>query len=91
MKSEFCTGAEIMPEQHYDPNTKHPAEAALKEVLDNVRTAIAGSNTLPRYLDGDGLLSIKLSTEQLMSFQAQIRTLRSVEQMIIEIYPGVID
>lgn len=83
-------GEDIMPEQHYDPNTKHPAEVALKEVLDNVRTAIAGSNTLPRYLDGEGLISVPLSSEQLMVLQGQVRTLRSIEQMILERYPGVI-
>jgi hypothetical protein len=78
-----------MPETHYDPNIPHPAEAALKELLENVRTAIAGSTTLPRYLDGEGLISVPLSSEQLMVLQGQVRTLRSIEQMILERYPGV--
>lgn len=83
--------ADIMPEEHYDPNTPHPAEAVLKEILENVRTAIAGSDTLPRYLDGEGLISVPLSSEQLMVLQGQVRTLRSIEQMILERYPGVIE
>lgn len=89
MKTTYME-ADIMPEHHYDPNTPHPAEAALKELLENVRTAIAGSATLPRYLDGEGLISVPLSSEQLMVLQGQVRTLRSIEQMILERYPGVI-
>lgn len=81
---------DIMPEEHYNPNEPHPAEAALKEVLANVRTALKGSQTLPRYMDGP-LISIPMTHEQLMALEAQVRTLRGIEQMIVERYPGVIE
>lgn len=81
---------DIMPEQHYNPNEPHPAEVALKEVLANIRTAIKGSRSLPQYMDGP-LLSIPLTPDQLLALEAQVRTLRGIEQMIVERYPGVIE
>lgn len=81
---------DIMPEQHYNPNEPHPAELALKDVLSNIRTALKGSQTLPRYMDGP-LISIPMTPDQLMALEAQVRTLRGIEQMIVERYPGVIE
>ena len=90
MNPDTLSQYDIMPDTHFNPDEKHPAELALLEVLDNVRTAIHGSNTLPKYMDG-GLISVPLTTEQLSAIQAQVRTLRMIEKMIIERYPGVIE
>lgn len=75
---------------HYNPNEVHPALLALREVLENIRTAIAGAQNLPSYLE-DGLISIPMSSEQKVALDAQIRSLRVVERMILERYPGVIE
>lgn len=75
---------------HYDPNKPHPAEIVLKEILANIRTALKGSQSLPRYMDGP-LISIPMTSEQMMALEAQIRTLQGIEQMIIERYPGAIE
>lgn len=74
---------------HYNPNEIHPAESALKYVLDNIKTAIKGSLDIPSFFE-DGLLSIPLTREQLNAMDAQVRTLRMVEKMIVEQYPGVL-
>ena len=75
--------------QHYNPNEIHPAESALKYVLDNVKTAIKSASNVPSFFE-DGLLSIPLTKEQLNAMDAQVRTLRMVEKMIMEQYPGVL-
>ena len=76
--------------QHYNPNATHPAESALKYILDNVKTAIKGSSNIPSFFE-DGLLSIPLSHDQLNALDAQVRTLRMIEKMIVEQYPGVVN
>lgn len=83
------TGCVGVSDGHHDPND-NPALVALREILDNVRTAIQGSQALPSYLSG-GLISIPMSPEQSISLEAQVRTLRVVERMIVERYPGVIE
>lgn len=75
--------------QHYNPNEPHPAETALKYILDNIKTAIKSASNVPSFFE-DGLLSIPLTEGQLNALDAQVRTLRMVEKMIIEQYPGVI-
>lgn len=76
--------------QHYNPNETHPAETALKYVLDNIKTAIKSASNIPSFFE-DGLLSIPLTREQLNAMDAQVRTLRMVEKMIVEQYPGVLN
>ena len=75
--------------EHYDPNEPHPAHVALVDVLENVRTALRGSRSLPAYMEGP-LLSVAMTPEQKIALEAQVRTLRGIEQMILERYPGVI-
>lgn len=81
---------DVMPEQHYNPNETSPEKQALLDILENVRTAIRGSRSLPAYMDGP-LLSITMTPEQKLVLEAQVRTLRGIEQMIVERYPGVIE
>ena len=90
MNPDALSQYDIPPETHFNPNEKHPAELALLDILDNVKLAIQGSSNLPKYMDG-GLISVPLTTEQLSAIQAQVRTLRMIEKMIIERYPGVIE
>lgn len=75
---------------HYDPNTKHPAEVALRDIMQNIRVALQGSQNLPEFINGP-LVSISLTSEQRAAVEAQTRTLRGLEQMIVERYPGVIE
>ena len=89
MNTDTLSQYDIMPDQHYNPNEKHPTELALKYVLDDIRTAIQGSTAIPKYLDGEGLISVPLTQEQLAVLHGEIRTLRSIEKMILEVYPGL--
>lgn len=84
--------ADIMPEeqQHYNPNETSPEKQALVDILQNIRDTIRSSSLLPSYLDGP-LVSVALSSEQLSVIEAQIRTLRGIERMIVERYPGAIE
>lgn len=80
----------IMPQETIPPYAPHPALVALQDVLENVRVAIQGSRTLPSYLEG-ALISIPMSSEQKIALDAQVRTLKGIERMIVERYPGVIE
>jgi hypothetical protein len=71
-------------------NEEHPAHEAIVDILYNIRTAIKGAASLPSYMDG-ALISIPMSKEQTIAYEAQIRSLRGVENMIIERYPGAIN
>ena len=75
---------------HYNPNETHPALEALRYILTNVKDAIKGSQALPKYME-EGLISIPLSNEQKIAMDAQVRTLRMVEKMIVEQYPGALN
>lgn len=66
---------------------EHPAHEAIVDILYNIRTAIKGSVSLPAYMDGP-LISIPMTKEQATILDAQVRTLRGMEAMIIERYPG---
>jgi hypothetical protein len=70
-------------------NEEHPAHEAIVDILYNIRTAIKGSSSLPAYMDGP-LISIPMTKEQAIILDAQVRTLRGIETMIIERYPGAI-
>ena len=74
---------------HYDPNQPHPAEIALRDIMVNIRVALQGSQNLPDFINGP-LVSISLTSEQRAAVEAQTRTLRGLEQMIVERYPEVI-
>lgn len=94
MTTDTLTQYNTMPEQHYNPNEIHPAEQVLKNILAEMRRQIKNANSLPDILDGD-LVSIKLAYQEdanlKAQLQAQIRTMRGIERMIVEQYPGVID
>jgi len=75
---------------HYDPNQPHPAVIALRDIMANIRVALQGSQNLPDFINGP-LVSISLTSEQKAAVEAQTRTLRGLEQMIVERYPGVIE
>lgn len=90
MTTDTLSQYDVMPDQHYNPNATHPAELALKYVLSNIKTAIKGSSQIPSFFE-DGLLSISLTKDQQNALDAQVRTLRMVEKMIVEQYPGVIE
>lgn len=49
-----------------------------------------GDQNLPDFINGP-LVSISLTSEQRAAVEAQTRTLRGLEQMIVERYPGVIE
>lgn len=90
MTTDTLSQYDVMPDAHYNPNAIHPAELALKYVLSNIKTAIKGSSQIPSFFE-DGLLSISLTKDQQNALDAQVRTLRMVEKMIVEQYPGVIE
>lgn len=94
MTTDTLTPYEVMPEQHYDPNAIHPAVQVLRDILAEMRRQIKNANSLPDILDGD-LVSVKLAYQEdanlKSQLQAQIRTMRGVEKMIVEMYPGVLN
>lgn len=94
MTTDTLTSYEVMPEQHYDSNAIHPAVQVLRDLLAEMRRQIKNANALPDILDGD-LVSIKLAYQEdanlKSQLQAQVRTMRGIEKMIVEMYPGVLD
>ena len=94
MITDTLTQYNTMPEQHYNPNAIHPAVQVLKNILAEMRKQIKNANSLPDFLEGD-LISIKLAYDEEANLkaqlQAQIRTMRGIERMIVEQYPGVMN
>lgn len=94
MTTDALTQYNAMQDAHYNPNTIHPAEQVLKNILAEMRKQIKNASSLPDFLEGD-LISIKLAYDEEANLkaqlQAQIRTMRGVERMIVEGYPGVVN
>ena len=94
MTTDTLSQYDVMPDAHYNPNAIHPAEQVLKNILAEMRRQIKNANSLPDILDGD-LVSIKLAYQEdanlKSQLQAQVRTMRGIEKMIIEMYPGVMN
>lgn len=94
MTTDTLTQYNTMPEQHYNPNAIHPAEQVLKNILAEMRRQIKNANSLPDILDGD-LVNVKLAYQEdanlKSQLQAQVRTMRGIEKMIVEMYPRVLD
>ena len=94
MTTDTLSQYNTIPEQHYNPNAIHPAEQVLKNILAEMRRQIKNASSLPDILDGD-LVSIQLAYQEdanlKAQLQAQIRTMRGIERMIVEQYPGVMN
>lgn len=94
MTTDTLSQYDTMPEQHCNPNAIHPAEQVLKNILSEMRKQIKHASSLPDILDGD-LVSIHLAYQEdanlKAQLQAQIRTMRGIERMIVEQYPGVMN